>query len=187
MFEVIEGGTEPKIKTKYSSSADLCARKDITIPVGGTVAIPLGVKIDLNYFKVFRWSPEKLSTFLKTHFFELKIRSSLSFEMIIPNGVGEIDIDYPKEICLIVHNPIKTPFVLESFSLNKKVAIDGFSDDAFRQIAKMSLDGSIFIKAGQRVAQIKLMEHKNFLMPDSYTSEEKRTGGLGSTNNKGEN
>lgn len=40
----------------------------------------------------------------------------------------------------------------------------------------------VVIGAGERVAQIKLMPHKNYLMPDEYKSTEKRTGGFGSTN-----
>ena len=191
MFKIIEGGTKPHIKTEFSSSADLCAREKIVIGAGETKIIPLGVKIDLKFFETFfnpdglffdharqgdlysedevlkqKWEYEK---FLKSHFFELKLRSSLAVKgLIISNGVGEIDIDYPDEIGLIVHNPIS--------GIDENGLFNGADD-------KTSKDKTCFlIEAGERVAQIKLMPHKNYLMPDEYKSTEKRTGGFGSTN-----
>lgn len=176
MFEIIEGGSTPQIKTEFSSSADLCSRTEVTIHSGETKVIPLGIKINLveleNLFidnldyrdskagipLMARSTKEDLfKEFLLSHFLELKIRSSLSFELIVANGVGEIDLDYPKEIGLIVHFP---------FKFDNKLDLIPFHT----------------IKAGERVAQIKLMEHKNFLMPSEYRLNKKRTGGYGSTN-----
>ncbi len=191
MLKVIEGGTPPKIKTKYSSSADLCSRVDIVIGAGETKIIPLGVKIDLDTFikensKLFEMNfyesdeagddgthygicGEKVDEFLKSHFLELKIRSSLALKgLIVANGVGEIDIDYPDEIGLIVHNPLLSKQYVQNGE-NYTVLVD---DD----------DNEYEIKAGERVAQIKLMEHKNYLMPDRFRNEDIRTGGFGSTN-----
>lgn len=36
MFTILKGGVAPKIKTEFSSSADLCSRGDITIGAGET-------------------------------------------------------------------------------------------------------------------------------------------------------
>ncbi len=67
MLKVIEGGTPPKIKTKYSSSADLCSRVNIVIGAGETVFIPLGVKIDLEELKkIVEDDYELFNTFHKT-------------------------------------------------------------------------------------------------------------------------
>jgi len=189
MLKVVEGGTPPKIKTKYSSSADLCSRVDIVIGAGETKIIPLGVKIDLDELKeiillkefgsknwgatiknkVLSATDKFVDNFLKSHFMELKLRSSLALKgLIIANGVGEIDIDYPDEIGLIVHNPLLSKQYVQNGE-NYTVLLD---DD----------DNEFIIKAGDRVAQIKLMEHKNYLMPDRFRNDDIRTGGFGSTN-----
>lgn len=198
MFTIIEGGTKPHIKTEFSSSADLCAREKVVIGAGETKIIPLGVKIDLKFFETFfnpdglffdharqgdlysedevlkqKWEYEK---FLQSHFFELKLRSSLAVKkgLIISNGVGEIDIDYPDEIGLIVHNPIRQ---------NGPYEAELKEDEISASTSYMKFIGNyVTIEAGERVAQIKLMPHKNYLMPDEYKSTEKRTGGFGSTN-----
>jgi len=97
MLKTIKGGTPPIIKTKYSSSADLFARETVSIKPSDTALIPLGVKIDFS----------QLTELIKsTSFLELKIRSSIAYvhKLIVPNGVGEIDIDYPDEIKLLVYN-----------------------------------------------------------------------------------
>lgn len=202
MFKIIEGGTKPHIKTEFSSSADLCAREKIVIGAGETKIIPLGVKIDLKFFETFfnpdglffdharqgdlysedevlkqKWEYEK---FLKSHFFELKLRSSLAVKgLIISNGVGEIDIDYPDEIGLIVHNPVKSGLAVHGV---KKLKQNSFTEIDEDNTYLQFLSGEVTIEAGERVAQIKLMPHKNYLMPDEYKSIEKRTGGFGSTN-----
>lgn len=191
MFTILKGGVAPKIKTEFSSSADLCSRGDITIGAGETKIIPLGVKINLDYFKdnfiektytkdddnnilkgvVF--NQYEYSHFLKSHFLELKLRSSLAIKkgLIIANGTGEIDLDYPDEIGLIVHNPVRVKQIVEN-GVNYTILED-------RE------DTEVTIKAGERVAQIKLMPHKNYLMPDEYRSDDKRVGGFGSTGSEG--
>lgn len=186
MFTTLEGGKDPVIKTEFSSSADLCSRIDLTIQAGETKVIPLGVKINLEELKksvikdyiefgngtnwgvIFEDKAKKehdkiFNKFLKSHFLELKIRSSLSFKLIVSNGVGEIDLDYPDEIGLIVHNPFS-----------------GTYDSDTRNVIA-DINNEVDIKAGDRVAQIKLMEHKNFLAPEAYRTGEKRVGGYGST------
>ena len=184
MFTILKGGVAPKIKTEFSSSADLCSRGDITIGAGETKIIPLGVKIDLEEIKNICFEEyksfmkiqdpkngftttqfqEAYNIFLKSNFFELKIRSSGSTKkgLIIANGTGEIDLDYPDEVGLIVHNPIKAQDLVKF--VNEKEPLP-----------------SITIKAGDPIAQIKLMPHKNYLMPNKYRSTDKRVGGFGST------
>jgi len=198
MFKILKGGIEPQIKTEFSSSADLCSREDIVIGAGETKIIPLGVRIDLEEIKKIvikingldnedGYLSECLDTFLKSHFLELKIRSSLSFNLIVANGVGEIDLDYPDEIGLIVHNPIRnrTPYrnVDDKYLAgNMIVKNDEKITIELKPCNSMEfLNSDINIKAGDRVAQIKLMEHKNYLMPEKYRTSEKRTGGYGST------
>ena len=93
---------------------------------------------------------------LKSHYLEIALRSSLGVKgLIISNGIGIIDLDYPDEIGLIVHNPV--------------------TDVTFGVY-----NGSRFIiNKGDKVAQCTLKEHKGYLM--GYESEILRTGGFGST------
>jgi len=179
MFTIIKGGKKPIIKTEFSSSADLCARIDVTLRPGETKAIPLGVIIDLEAVKQSYFNEvtneridlglpaltkdvfEKLwIKFQKANCFLLKIRSSPSFELIIANGEGEIDMDYPKEIGIILHNPLRLK----------------------ENANEIDFDRTVDIKAGTPIAQIKLTPHHNYLMGDEYRLNKKRVGGYGSTN-----
>lgn len=213
MFEILKGGVAPKIKTEFSSSADLCSRVDITIGAGETKIIPLGVKIDLEQIKNICFGEyksfmkmqdskngftstqfqEAYNSFLKSNFFELKIRSSGSTKkgLIIANGTGEIDLDYPDEIGLIVHNPITMNSAMAYSSiaiLQNKILESGGSDEDIQKYTKEMMKEkniqkclAVHIKAGEPIAQIKLMPHKNYLMPNEYRSTDKRVGGYGST------
>lgn len=201
MFKIIDGGTNPHIKTEFSSSADLYARKDIDIPMGETKVIPLGVIIDLENLETLfindldkrdmraelpllskTTKKELYHDFLLSHFFELKIRSSLAKHLIIPNGVGEIDIDYPDEIGLMVHNPISAKFLIDITAMQRDFLSNPEDLNMQSRLLDIAVNNMISIRAGDRVGQIKLMKHENHLMPDKYRSTEKRTGGFGSTN-----
>ena len=70
------------------------------------------------------------------------------------------------EIGLIVHNPIKKPNVT-------------FDENNVRATFKMKFGDNFGIKAGQKVAQCTLKEHKGCLM--GYESDVVRNGGYGST------
>lgn len=166
MFKVLVEGCEPKRATKYSAYVDLYAREDVTIGAGETKIVPLGVKIDLekiaknNYF---------LDKFCKEHYLEIAIRSSLAVKgLIIANGSGKVDLDYPDEIGIILHNPItKNNTCLTTFQ-------GGHSE-----ITSMS---GFIAKKGDKVAQCTLIKHRGYLM--GYESEEERVGGFGSTGDK---
>lgn len=164
MFEVLEGGFEPVRGTKYSAYVDLFAREDVTIGTGETKIVKLGVKIDLDAIKEDLISTHRLSMqiddlwdkFLKSHYLEVALRSSLGVKgLIIANGIGIIDLDYPNEIGLIVHNPILD------------VTFGVYNGNAFK------------ISKGDKVAQCTLKEHKGYLM--GYESDEIRISGFGST------
>jgi dUTPase len=145
MFKVLDGATAPTRATKYSAMVDLYANADVVIGAGETKIIPLGVKIDIEYIKsIFTTQnycvhSDTLNEFLSTHFLELHPRSSLRAKGLII-GVGVIDLDYPDEIGLIVHNPILD------------VSFGVYNGDAFK------------ISKGDKVAQCTLMEHKGYLI-----------------------
>ena len=161
MFKILDEACTPTRGTKYSAAIDLRSREDVAIGAGATVLVPLGVKLDVE--KLLEATKEqygasltkelfemKKELFLETHYFQLMLRSGLGKKgLILPNGVGIIDIDYEDEIMMIIHN-----------AAGKKY-----------QISK-----------GDRIGQIMLIEHKSGFL--GIGSNEKRTGGFGSTGSK---
>ena len=157
MFEVLEGATAPTRGSKYSSCVDLYANTDVVIGSRDSRIVHLGVKIDLDALLSQAFGDDEgyidfhtnRDHFLKSHCLELKCRSSLPLKkgLIIANGVGEIDLDYPDELGIILFNP-------DNYEKAK-------------------------VKKGEKIAQIKLVEHKSYLF--DIDSEEERTGGFGST------
>lgn len=172
MFEVLDSMCEPVRSTKYSAYVDLFAKEDCTIGAGETKIIKLGVKLDLDaLYRSWYFYTEQNNIsgswemFLKSHYLEVALRSSLGVEgLIIANGIGIIDLDYPDEIGLIVHNPLK----IEMF---------GYSQ---REVPAVDLAPTNFIiKKGDKIAQCTLKKHKGFMM--GYESDVVRTSGFGST------
>lgn len=157
MFKVLDTICQPTRATKYSAMVDLYAREDVVIGAGETKIVPLGVKISedgLQKLLVNSGREFMDDYFKKSHYLELHPRSSLRAKGLII-GVGVIDLDYPDEIGLIVHNPI----------------ID---------ITFGICNGTIYtIKKGDKVAQCTLMEHKGYLL--GIESDAERSGGFGST------
>ena len=176
MFKVLNEVCQPTRATKYSAMVDLYAREDVVIGAGETKIVPLGVKIDLEQLRFakqynvgeiingkFTYSHPKClkdissqtewSLFLKSHYLELHPRSSLRAKGLII-GVGVIDLDYPDEIGLIVHNPIANDI-------------------------KHNSNGDYTINKGDKIAQCTLKEHKGYLL--CIESDAERSGGFGST------
>lgn len=186
MFEVLEPHCEPVRSTKYSAYVDLFAREDCIIRAGETKIIKLGVKIDLEHLhkNCDMWCGHSydlrlcslpaskdihdtnFNWYMLHHYLEVALRSSLAVKgLIIANGIGIIDLDYPDEIGLIVHNPTKVKYV------------QVYADYAGEP--KIDVSDSFVINKGDKVAQCTLKEHKGYLM--GYESDVVRTGGFGST------
>lgn len=200
MFEILEKVCTPKKGTKYSAYIDLFAREDVVIGVGETKIVKLGVKLKIEYLlyeldyikihhngEVTQVENEVIEKFLRSHYLEVAIRSSLAVKgLVIANGIGIIDLDYPDEIGLIVHNPISTDYV----ECESRVMLAGYEamknkldiTEAQKLIATPYLDKLTFkISKGDKVAQCTLKEHKGYLM--GYESDVVRKGGFGSTGN----
>lgn len=199
MFKVLDEVCQPTIATKYSAMVDLYAREDVVIGAGETKIVPLGVKIDLELLRFSKQydigqiingkfvydhpkclkdisSQTEWSLFLKSHYLELHTRSSLRAKGLII-GVGVIDLDYPDEIGLIVHNPIQMVFIdpIEYGDEYVDVSLTG-SNYGLEEVKSC---GRITIKKGDKIAQCTLVEHKGYLM--GIESETERTGGFGSS------
>jgi len=104
----------------------------------------------------------KYENFMSTHYLQLAIRSSLGKKgLILPNGIGVIDLDFDKEIQMIIHNPVTLKSIVKyllSFGKHK---------------SKWNL------KTGWKIGQITLLEHKSNLF--NIESDKVRTDGFGST------
>ena len=173
MFKVMEGGFEPVRSTKYSAYTDLFSAEDVNIGAGETKVIKLGVKLDLD--KLYRsWyfytEQNNISgnwdMYLSSHYLEVALRSSLAVKgLIIANGIGIIDLDYPDEIGLIVHNPLNDIDLIENYNYcNRNIP---------PKLRKFK------IKKGDKVAQCTIAPHEGYLM--GYETETLRVGGFGST------
>ena len=172
MLKILDEACTPKRGTKYSAYVDLFAREDVIIGAGETKIVKLGVKLDLDKLKENMTKYSMLSSIksneifdllCKRHYLEVALRSSLGVKgLIIANGIGIIDLDYPNEISLIVHNPTK-------------IAYERAEDTS----GYVECDDIFIINKGDKVAQCTLKEHKGYLM--GVDTEEKRTGGFGST------
>ena len=179
MFNILDEVCTPKRGTKYSAYIDLFAREDISIGAGETKIVKLGVKIDFEKLKEkilknpidftglagdftnLLSDDTIMQRALKSHYLEVALRSSLAVKgLIIANGIGIIDLDYPDEIGLIIHNPIQR---LQNFQ--------GGYCEVYPDI--------FYINKGDKVAQCTLKEHKGYLM--GYESDKVRDGGFGST------
>ena len=106
--------------------------------------------------------------FASSHYLQLNPRSSLRAKGLISH-TGIIDMDYNKEIKIIIHNP----------TIVRNKTFNGVED---RTQFEVALQNSFTIKKGEKIAQITLIEHKSYLM--GVESKEERLGGFGSTDEK---
>lgn len=189
MLKVIQAGCEPERGTKRSACIDLFAAHSAVIEAGQTVKIGLGVMIDMDKIKEhFTYdvatkfkdgdlvqftvdgalNATELEKFLDTHYLQLQIRSSLGADgLIIPNGVGIIDLDYDKEIQMTIHNPIKGVEIMEHLMNPHTRTL------VIHNLKKQK------IEKGDKIGQIMLCEHKTHMF--GITTDKERTGGFGST------
>jgi dUTP pyrophosphatase len=102
MFKIINGGKMPTRGTKYSAGLDLYANDEYLIKPQQTLLVSTGVALDQAEIDKREGNNP---FFRQTIYAQLHIRSSLALKgLILTNGVGVIDIDYPDEIKLIISN-----------------------------------------------------------------------------------
>jgi len=167
MLKTLVDGCTPTRGSKYSACIDLYSSKDVVIGAGETKLVGLGVCIDIgsiDWNQIIHNYPSLMGgmleiakrEFLKSHYLQLMLRSSLGKKgLILPNGVGVIDLDYKDEIKMIIHNPIQGACEM------------GHYDTSFK------------ISKGDKIAQITLLEHKSYLF--GIESDVERSGGFGSS------
>jgi dUTP pyrophosphatase len=97
----------PSYATAASAAADLRAASDLVIAAGQRGKVPTGVWIDkVEWDKVPHGSIPEL---------QVRARSGLAFKhgIMLTNGVGTIDADYPDEICVLLFNSGSEPFLIQ--------------------------------------------------------------------------
>ena len=205
MLKTINGGKMPEKGSKYSACIDLFANEDVTIGAGETKLVGLGVCIDIKNSMGRKLNAgigiygletfeERIEAFKNSHYLQLMLRSSLGKKgLILPNGVGIIDLDYKDEIKMIIHNPFTLKTVanvaidyanrtIEALSnitfkfSSLKIKKDGFNIDGSFSIYKKDLNKKI---KASKIAQITLLEHKGYLF--GVETDKERDGGFGST------
>ena len=97
----------PSYATAASAAADLRAASELIIAPGERSKVPTGVWIErVDWTKVPDGQIPEL---------QVRARSGLAFKqgIMLTNGVGTIDADYPDEICVLLYNSGKEPFVIQ--------------------------------------------------------------------------
>lgn len=198
IFKVLDERCKPERGTKFSAMVDLRANADLTIAAGETKIVPLGVIIDLDalahnlFTKLDRvnvlngevyFDKVVFEEYLKTHYIQLEPRSSLRAKGLIcsPYQIedddtivkkGVIDLDYTKELGLIVHYPVTEHHI--TWWVDKVLAMCGINKS-------FNLDNTAnyHIKKGDKIAQCTILAHEGDLM--GIESDVERTDGFGST------
>lgn len=152
MFKAIKENSQPIIASQYSAGADIISTEDVIFKPGEMKIVKCGVKL------------EPTADMMKQYFVGLFIRSSLAKKgLMLMNGVGVIDMDYPDEIGVMLFMPIGDV----GFYENRLYGIDGCSE--------------IFIKSGYRIGQLIVIPQATNIYCDNV-SDDNRVGGFGSTN-----
>lgn len=155
MLKVLRKECEPIRKTKYSSCVDLCSAENVIVMPGTVHKLPLGVAIDPDFFAyeiagvgvstdgsiLKGGDSSKVDEFMESHCLLLKVRSStaLNKNLMLANNVGEIDLDYNKEICALIYNFGTKAQLIEQGEpicqiklVGHKTNLMGFSSDTIR-------------------------------------------------------
>ena len=145
MFKKItDNAILPQAQTSDSAGYDVCASEDTTIFAGQTKLVPLGIALDIKDIEHFA---------KEGYFLGLYLRSSYGAKgLILPNGVGIIDIGYKDEIKQIIHN---ANFESKTFEIKKGDRV------------------------GQLIVH---KHFGFELLGDNYRKDAQRVGGFGSTN-----
>jgi dUTP pyrophosphatase len=175
MFKAIDGGMLPKRSTKYSAGFDVFANETVQVGAGETKLIGLGIMLDDEEISKAIHGKYNIEQFKASFMLELCLRSSLGVKgLILPNGHGVIDMDYRGEMKMIIHNPITEEHVTwwVDTILNMVGIKQRFNNDN---------TANYTIKKGDKIGQLILKRHEGILMPESYTENNERDGGFGST------
>lgn len=194
-------GKIPQYASKHAAGCDLYATEDMAVRPGETKIMPL------NFIMAIDADMEA----------QIRPRSGLSLktELRIPNGPGTIDSDYRDKVGVILQNTYnianlpcqiaQKPQILEDLLQNYREVVLREYLSLYKGVAltaaanlhiagqKIYIDnkdnpyGTIYIKKGDRIAQMVFCEYKraNFIPhPNPREIGEDRGGGFGHTGRK---
>lgn len=97
----------PSYATAASAAADLRAAAEVVLPAGERGRVPTGVWIDRVDWDLV---PQGMIPEL-----QVRARSGLAFKygVMLTNGVGTVDADFPDEIGVLLYNSGKEPFLIQ--------------------------------------------------------------------------
>ena len=97
----------PTYATSNSAAADLRAATEVVIAAGGRARVATGVWIDKVDWDLI---PQGMIPEL-----QVRARSGLAFKhgIMLTNGVGTVDADYPDEIGVLLFNSGSEPFMIQ--------------------------------------------------------------------------
>ncbi len=200
-IKVTGEGKVPQYASSHAAGCDLFATKDMAIRPGETKIMPLDFSMAID--------PDMEA--------QIRPRSGLSLktELRIPNGPGTIDSDYRDTVGVILQNTYNianlpyqiavNPKVLEDLCENyREVSLEqylvqnyGVSSNEAPALnitsSKIYIDklgnpyGTIYLKKGDRIAQMVLCEYKRADFIDHHDPceiGEDRGGGFGHTGSK---
>jgi len=159
MFKTILNGKMPTNESGKSAYIDLYAREDVTINVGDTALIPLGVAIDQEFLKAkftegvaeedMVEAMQEYDFFKSGHAMQLMLADSLAENLTMQSGVKIINMDDENEIMIRVHNPSGT----EQY----------FADASGSFCGAENSKKSYIIKKDTKVVQLMLISHRTYL------------------------
>jgi dUTP pyrophosphatase len=97
----------PSYATAASAAADLRAASELSIPAGQRGKVPTGVWIDR-----VAWDQVPAGMIPEL---QVRARSGLAYKhgIMLTNGVGTVDADYPDEICVLLYNSGTETFIIQ--------------------------------------------------------------------------
>ncbi len=200
-INVTGDGKIPQYASKHAAGCDLFATKDMAIRPGETKIMPLDFTMAID--------PDMEA--------QIRPRSGLSLktQLRLPNGPGTIDSDYRDTVGVLLQNTYNIanlpyqiaaePKVLEDlFSNYKEVSLETYLTQhcgmPLKEASRLDIVkekiyidelgnpyGTIYIKKGERIAQMVFCEYKraNFIEhPNPREIGEDRGGGFGHTGTK---
>lgn len=96
MFLSINDGRLPEASTDNSAGLDVFINETVEIWAGFQEVVKLGIKLDLEEVKKLEIA--------HNHFLDLRVRSSMRLRGLSSLGDGVIDLDYPEEFKMVIHN-----------------------------------------------------------------------------------
>ena len=103
----------PQYQTSMSACFDFMASEDDEIEPGSIKAVPTGCYFDVEYNKRLMKEIEDKSC---VPVLRIYVRSSLAYKhgILLANGVGIIDFDYPNEIKALLYNSSNKAFKISA-------------------------------------------------------------------------